>query len=250
MISKILVVFILFFSFPAFSEPTTLVYNLTREETILETVDASEQKSIASITKLMTALVVVDSGLDLFEKIPYPTPSSSKKAARIDLLYLLLIRSDNYAANSLAEGGGGVPWFVYQMNRKAEELNLTNTRFQDPSGLGVGNKSTALDLKNLLNYAFNYDIIKNISSRESLWVINNTKDNKSSKEVVVNNTNKVLLQEFHNIKLSKTGTTNAAGKCLVMVVVTERYEKVAIVILGAKNRDQVNKLARMIINRL
>ncbi|NBP16189.1 peptidase S11 [bacterium] len=206
-------------------------------------------RSIASITKLMTAIVVLDSGLDLAENIPYPTPSSKKKLSRLELLYLLLIRSDNHAANSLAEGSGGPSWFVYLMNKKAEELNLFNTRFQDPSGLGAGNKSTAQDLKDLLNYAYNYDIIKNISATGTLSFVE-TIPGKKSKELILNNTNRLLLQEFNNIRLSKTGTTNAAGKCLVMVVVTESYEKIAIVILGAKNRDQVNKIARVVINRL
>jgi len=234
---------------PVFSQPTTLVYNLSSDKTLYETSDTTEIKSIASITKIMTAIVVLESGLDLEEKIPYPAPNSKKKLSRLDLLSLLLIRSDNYAANSLAEGSGGPAWFVYQMNRKAEELNLANTRFQDPSGLGVGNKSTAQDLKDLLNYAYNYDIIKSISATGSYAIAAPAKG-KKPKEVLLNNTNRVLLQEFDNIKLSKTGTTNAAGKCLVMVVVTESYEKIAIVILGAKNRDQVNKIARVVINRL
>ena len=236
----------------AFSQPTTLVYDLSSDHTILETTDTNEIKSIASITKLMTAIVVLESGAALEEKIPYPTPRSKTKLSRQELLYRILIRSDNRAATSLANGGGGQTWFVYQMNKKAEELDLYSTKFNDPSGIGVNNKSTAQDLVILLNYAFNYDIIRELSSMSSYSFDvpgKNFKANKS-KQITGNNTNHVLLEEFKSIKLSKTGTTTAAGKCVAMIVITESYRKIAIVILGAKTRNEVNKIARQLISNL
>lgn len=196
----------------------------------------------------MSAIVVIESGLDLSKKVRYRGKNSRKKElTREELLNLLLIKSDNAAAYALAESMGGLPWFVYLMNKKADDLGMINTRFQDPSGLGAGNKSSAQDLVTLLDYAYFHDIIRNASSKSILFLEGS---GSKKKPLAVNNTNHKLLEEFSNIVLSKTGTTTAAGKCLVMLVLNEFNQRVAIVILGGKTREQVNVLARTIINNL
>ncbi len=227
---------------------TVYAHNITKDIPIVDA-DIYSVRPIASITKLMTAIVIVESGLPLDEKVTYKGMFySSKKFTREELLNLLLVKSDNKAADALAESNHGKSWFVYQMNRKAEMLGLVNTRFDDPSGLSAKNVSNAVELVTLLNYAYGNEKIREIASlREyNLHVF----DKKNREKLVgVNSTNKNLLSKFDIIEMSKTGTTSLAGKCVVLIV-NKRNERFAIVVLGGKTRNDVDNLVKNIINLL
>lgn len=227
--------------------PSYYVYNLTDRKPI-DGHDYGSIKSIASVTKLMTALVVMDSQQDLNEKVRYrgsiwPWP---KNVIRRELLESLLIRSDNRAAEDLAEAyPGGRKAFIEAMNAKALELNMLKTAFVDPSGLGHGNVSTAEDLVHLVRASGSYPSIRKISSSRYLEI--ERKQNKKITLVQLPNTNHNLLFEFDNIELSKTGWTTPAGRCLALLVRKGKTEY-AIIILGEKDNKAREEKARNLIN--
>lgn len=227
---------------------TAYAYNITKDISIVDS-EIEKVRPIASITKLMTAIVIVESGLPLDERVSYKGLFySTKKFTREELLHLLLIKSDNRAADALAESNHGKSWFVYQMNRKAEMLGLTNTQFDDPSGLSAKNVSNAIELVKILNYAYSIDKIREISSMRKYSLHVYDKKNKE-KIVEINSTNRNLLSKSDIIEMSKTGTTSLAGKCVVLIV-HKKEERFAIVVLGGKTRNDVDKLVENIINLL
>lgn len=241
---RILPILLLFFSVTCFSAPTKFVYNITQNEIVLDC-DSDVLRPIASVTKLMTALVVVDSSMDMNEKITYKG-FSKRKMSREDLLSLMLVKSDNRAAEALAKSyEGGRDRFILEMNIKAASIGMRNTHYDDPSGISSGNISTARDLALLLTHIYNYHKIKDITSTASYNIEVENKRKKHS-YVTVNNTNRNLLTEFSEIEISKTGTTNAAGKCLAMFI-TRNGNHYAVVILGERNRKSIEKVSRNII---
>ena len=220
----------------AITAKSFLVTNIDGEP-ILEK-NADEQRSIASITKLMTAMVVLDSGQDLEEEITlnyklrgqYHThlPSSVKTLSRHTLLNLALVKSDNLAAYTLCDNyPGGVGNCVRAMNAKATALHLQHTQYADPTGLDPANQSTARDLAQLVLVARHYPHILDASGMPSVdiqvkkhwWQFGNTNP-------LVRNTN--------NVRVSKTGFINQSGGCVVMLLDTELGQRV-IVLLGSKN---------------
>jgi D-alanyl-D-alanine endopeptidase (penicillin-binding protein 7) len=160
----------------------------------------------------------------------------------------MLVKSDNRAAEALAESMGGKLWTVYQMNKRAIALEMYNTKFDDTSGLSAKNISTARDLVIMLTDAYKHDKIREISalSRYDLKVVD--KKNRE-KHILVNNTNVKLMNKYDIIEVSKTGTTTAAGKCLVMIV-HKNGEQYAIVILGGTTRADVDNLAKNIMEKI
>lgn len=230
---------------------TTYVYNVTKNE-VIEDYASETIRPIASVTKLMTAIIVIESGASLNEKISYKGFLGKKELTREQLLKLLLVKSDNNAAEALAKGySGGRFAFIANMNAKANQLGMYNTQYEDPSGLGRNNISTAKDLSILLTYAYNYDIMRELSSIEKLHFVQHLKKKNKNKDVVltISNTNYNLLKEYKEIIISKTGYTNPAGKCLAMLL-TKNGEKITIVILGERNTKEVQKVGRNIIERL
>lgn len=231
------------------SATTTYVYNVTKDE-VIEEYASDRIRPIASVTKLMTAIVVIESGASLIEKIPYRGFAGRKEMTREQLLKLLLVKSDNNAAEALAKSYiGGRSAFIANMNYKANQLGMTNTVYEDPSGIGKNNLSNAKDLSVLLTYAYNYDVMRELSALESFNIESVSKKKRKSRVVKVNNTNFNLLKEYKEIAISKTGFTNAAGKCLVMYL-TKHGEKYTIVILGERNTKTIQQAGRKIIERL
>jgi D-alanyl-D-alanine endopeptidase (penicillin-binding protein 7) len=243
---------------------TQYVYNYSRNEIVLD--EGSEKvRPIASVTKLMTAIVILDSKVSLDEKVPYKGFKSipGKPRTRDELLALLLIKSDNNAAEALARSfPGGRDLFIQTMNVTASFLGMGYTTYDDPSGLSPHNQSTAKDLTKLLHYASNYPKIKQIASMTSYTFVEpstrkvvskkkkkNTKLYSSYRVITVSNTNYHLLNQYEEIEISKTGYTNPAGKCLTMYV-TKNGEHYAVVILGERNMREVEKVARKIIDNL
>jgi len=227
---------------------TVYTYNITKQYPIVDS-EIYTVRPIASITKLMTAIVLLESDVDLSEKVPYKGLFYTKNNfTREELLNLMLVKSDNRAADALAESMGGKLWTVYQMNKRAIALGMYDTKFDDVSGLSAKNISTAKDLVIMLTDAYKHDKIREISalSRYDLKVVD--KKNKEN-HIPVNNTNVKLMNKFDIIEVSKTGTTNAAGKCLVMLV-HKNGEQYAIVILGGTTRADVDNLAKNIMERV
>ncbi len=185
-----------------------------------------EPRSIASLTKLMTALVILESGLPLDELVSVaPEDRDTLKRTtshlpigaaltRYDLLHAALASSDNRAAAALGRTWPGGPGaFIQAMNDKAERLGMTRTRFADPTGLLAGNISTARDLVKLVADARRQPLFRALSTDGEFAVL----DRASGQAIWMHNTNRLLREEpSWDIRLSKTGYTAAAGRCLVM----------------------------------
>ncbi len=188
---------------------------------------ADEQVPIASITKLMTAIVTLDAGLDPDERITISkldqdfhkgTGSRLQVGAtltREELLQLALMSSENRAASALARSHpGGPEAFITAMNRKAQVLSMHNTRFVDSTGLNQRNVSTARDLALLVRAAGQYPLIRDASTTRSAEV----RPWSRRAPLQYNNTNRLIGKTQWHITLSKTGYLNEAGRCLVMNV--------------------------------
>jgi len=196
---------------------------------------------IASITKLMTALVVMQSGQDLDEWIEIPKPDrETRKNAysririgsqlqRGNVLRLALMSSENLAAYTLAARyPGGVDAFVGQMNKTAASLGMSNTHFVDASGLSSGNVSTAEDLVKLIAAVSHYDKIREYSTTPRYTA----HFRKPRYALGYGNTNRLVHRNSWDIELSKTGYITEAGRCLVLLSKLEGRD-VAMVFLDA-----------------
>ncbi|HJS78690.1 MAG TPA: D-alanyl-D-alanine endopeptidase [Burkholderiales bacterium] len=192
--------------------------------------------SIASITKLMTAMVILDHGLDLDEEIVLSREDAVRmkgsrsrlrtglSLTRGDLLLVALMASDNRAAAALGRSfPGGIEEFVDAMNAKAAQLEMEETRFVEPTGLSPANVSTASDLAKLVSAAHEYPLIREYSTKSRATV------RASGRPLSYGNTNNLVRSKYWDIELSKTGYISEAGRCLVMQV--RLAEKDLIVVL-------------------
>jgi D-alanyl-D-alanine endopeptidase (penicillin-binding protein 7) len=206
--------------------------------------NADEVTPIASITKLMTAMVVLDAKLALEEPIQITTEDIDllkntrsrlpigSHFRRDDLMRLALMASDNRAASALGRNyPGGLPAFVEAMNLKSRTLGLTHTRFVDSSGLAPGNVSSAGDLGKLVAAASGYDLIREYSTTEAVNVT--LPDSKRKLSFV--NTNRLVRGSDWQIGLSKTGYISESGMCLVMQAMIAN-QPVVIVLLDSWGR--------------
>ncbi len=197
---------------------------------------------IASITKLMTAMVVLDTQTDLKEAITIePTdvdtlchsPSRLPVGTRIsreDALLLALMASENRAAHALGRTyPGGPEAFVTAMNTKARSLGLSRTRFEDASGLSSGNTSSAQDLALMVDAAYHYNLVREFTTREEATI------HLGRRTLEFRNTNRLIQNPRWQIGLSKTGFTNEAGRCLVMQA-SVAQRPLLIVLLDAQGR--------------
>ncbi len=180
---------------------------------------------IASLTKIMTALVVLESGLPMNEYVtiverdrPAPVNAFSRirpgsEARRQDLVRITLMASENLAAHVLArQFPGGFDAFVQAMNDKAAELGMQNTTFVDPSGLSSNNVSTAADLALLLQAAWKHELIRDLSTTRYHTV--HFRSPRYQKRY--GNTNVLVHRGRWDVGLTKTGYLNDAGRCLMM----------------------------------
>ena len=179
---------------------------------------------IASITKLMTSMVVLDANLPLEETIIIDSAdydfikhtNSRLRAgtglARRDMLRLALMSSENRAAASLARAyPGGSAAFIAAMNRKAVELSMWNTRFVDSTGLSHENVSTAEDLVKMVKGAYEYPLIREFTTTPAHEV-----ETAAGHSMQFRNSNGLVKNSAWEIGLSKTGYISEAGRCLVM----------------------------------
>lgn len=199
---------------------------------VIESVNADQQRSIASITKLMTAMVVLDMRQDLDENI--------KGLTRKDLLQLMLVKSDNHAAEVLCENyPTGRSGCISAMNWKAFTLGLHNTHYADPSGLNVMNVSTAQELVQIVIASSKYPEIVEASN------MSQGKIKKKKTILAFHNTNPlVATKEFI---ISKTGYIGASGGCIVMMLDTKIGRRI-VVLLNSRNTKtripEANQLAQ------
>ena len=219
---------------------TVLVYNVGTKETVLSE-NADVIRPMASITKLMTAMIALDR-YELSDKLP----TGKKSRATVEqLLIKLLVRSDNGAAEVLARNyPQGRTAFIRAMNDRSAQLGLFDTKFSDPSGL-MPNTSTAKELVKLVAASGNYNFIRRISSQPAIYQTSQVK--KKTKTVTLANTNSSILFEFNNILVSKTGFTYKAGRCLAMLVDKNGQEHV-IIILGERTKQSRDQLARNLLS--
>ena len=197
-----------------------MVVNQDTKEVYFEK-NSSVSLPIASITKLMTAMVVLDSKLPLEETIvinaddvqSYRTSrlAGGTVLTREEALLLSLMSSENRAAYTLGRNyPGGMKAFIDAMNRKAKEIGMTHSHFADPTGLLSENVASAEDLTRMLSAAYQYKVIREFSTWPELTMVIAKRPQKFL------NTNRLVRAGDMNIGLQKTGFINAAGKCLVM----------------------------------
>lgn len=189
--------------------------------------DTERSVPIASITKLMSAMVVLDSGVDLKEKITISKAdrdtlrltgsrlqTGKAQLSRRDLLIVALMSSENRAAAALGRTTfpGGTQAFVKAMNRKARKLGMKNSRFADATGLSENNVASAEDLLKLLRAAKGYSLIRKATITKEKEI--SPYRRRGTLRYV--NTNRLLKNPKWDIRLSKTGYINESGRCLVM----------------------------------
>ncbi len=225
---------------PAPRAAAAIIYDPETNEVLFEE-HALEPRSIASITKVMTALVFLESLTD---------PSAVVKVERADvarasttylrngytvtvdeLLHLLLIGSDNAAARVLARVSPyGTDGFVARMNEKARELGLQQTRYEDPSGLLSGNVSTAYEMARLISYAVADERVGSVMRKAEFNFV------PGKRNVHVNSTNRFVRSGELEVIGGKTGFISSSGYCLAtMIRLPQTGRQVALVVLGARS---------------
>jgi serine-type D-Ala-D-Ala endopeptidase (penicillin-binding protein 7) len=204
--------------------------------------NSQDKRSIASITKVMTALVYLEDNPDLNQEITversdvYAASTTYLKANdRItagELLHLLLIPSDNGAARALARNShGGTAAFVERMNEKAIELGLQNTSFADPSGLNANNVSSAFDLSHLITFAASDERIASVMRTATYTVTTNRR------MIPIHSTNHLLMSGDVEVMGGKTGFISKSGYCLVTLLRLPQGNPIAVVVLGARSNN-------------
>jgi D-alanyl-D-alanine endopeptidase (penicillin-binding protein 7) len=214
------------------------------KDAIIKGQNIEKVRGLASITKLMTAIVALDHNTNMDKMLTLSSREGSRlprrEYTRGELFHAMLIKSDNGAAETIAaDYPGGRDRFISSMNERATLMGLKHTHFNDPTGLNSGNVSTAEDVSNLVVGAAFYPTIRDISTKKESTILIQVK--RKTRSVVLSNTNKVLLREFDSILLSKSGFTNPAGFCVAILIeqqVKDEMHHQVIVVMGAKNTAQ------------
>lgn len=193
-------------------------------------------RSIASITKVMTAVVFLDHELDLTRTVKVERADvlranhtylrANDQLTTEALLHLTLIGSDNAAARALARVSQfGSEWFIEEMNRKARELGLEHTAYADPSGLDAANVSSAYDMARLIAFVSGHERIAEIM-RKGTATVRTTR-----RSISIRSTNKLIGQV--DVVAGKTGFIRKAGYCLATLLRVPQGHQYAVVVLGA-----------------
>ncbi|WP_033136174.1 D-alanyl-D-alanine endopeptidase [Aeromonas finlandensis] len=203
--------------------------------------NATKVRPIASLTKLMTALVVLDARQNLDQTITVDKDDIDRvkhthsrirmgtKVSRRDALHLALMSSENRMASALSRHyPGGRTAFVRAMNNKARALGMRNTHFYDSTGLSTRNVSTAQDLGKLATAAYRQPLIRQFTQDENREM----RFSAPAYSLMFNNTNPLVKNPDWDVRLSKTGFTDEAGRCLVMRAKPDSQE-LAIVLLNS-----------------
>lgn len=238
---------------------SALVVDTANGDVIYEK-NADDVKSIASITKLMTAVLVAESDADMDEQITITqedvehtklrgmrTKSSipvGMSLSRAELMHFMLMNSQNIAAAALARAHpGGYDNFVAMMNAKARLLGMSSTHFDDSCGLQPGNVSTAQDLAILTNEANKHLIIQDFSTSPSFQATGYYKN--KQRNVKLNTTNRLVMAANWDVVLQKTGFTNAAGNCMVLITSLGARQVMIIVLDSAGKVHRAADVAKL-----
>ncbi|WP_421208569.1 D-alanyl-D-alanine endopeptidase [Aeromonas enteropelogenes] len=219
---------------------SALVVDVNTGKTLYQK-NATKVRPIASITKLMTALVVLDARQDLAQTLTIDKEDLDRvkhthsrirmgtKVTRRDALHLALMSSENRMASALARHyPGGRSAFIRAMNNKARQLGMRQTHFYDATGLSTRNVSTAQDLGKLVTAAYRQPLIRQFTQDEHREM----RFQAPSYNLMFNNTNPLVKNPDWDVRLSKTGFTDEAGRCLVMRAKPDSRE-LAIVLLNS-----------------
>jgi D-alanyl-D-alanine endopeptidase (penicillin-binding protein 7) len=225
---------------PDIRAEAAIIYNPENGKVLWES-NSTSRRSIASITKVMTAVVFLENSPDLtrevvVERADVRAASTTYLRAGYqlttgDLLHLLLIGSDNAAARVLARVSQyGSVGFIERMNAKAQELGLTSTSYADPSGLLADNESSAYDLARLITYVSGDDRIASIM-RTPYYTVNAGRH-----QITIHSTNQLVMKGDVDVQAGKTGFISKAGYCLATLLrLPQGGPEVAVVVLGAKS---------------
>lgn len=218
------------------------VMDQATSEVLLEK-NSSVPLPMASITKLMTALVVLDSRQDMNEilevtsqDVDYEKNSASRlrvgaQLSRADMLHIALMSSENRAASALGRSyPGGLPNFVKHMNEKARTIGMTDTMYVDSTGLSSRNVASARDLAKLVSVAYNYPIVRQYSTDTSYTV------EPGGRALQYSTSNGLVKNPQWDIGLQKTGYISEAGRCLVMQAKIEG-RPVVMIFLDSKGKQ-------------
>jgi D-alanyl-D-alanine endopeptidase (penicillin-binding protein 7) len=233
---------------PRLTAQSVLVLNGLNGEPIYQK-RINQRQPIASISKLMTAMVLLDSGAALDEPISISDSeidrvkhTTSRLAVgttlpRKEMLLLALMSSENRAAAALARTAlpGGTAEFVIRMNQKARSLGMTDTVFYDPTGLDMRNTSTARDLARMVKAADNYPLIREFTTTSHHEIYS-----ASNRLLQYKNSNALVRQGNWDIELQKTGYIQEAGHCMVMQTMVGSQQLIIVILSAAGGNARVN----------
>ena len=218
-----------------------IVFNPVTGQILYEE-NSQDKRSIASITKVMTALVYLEDEPDLNAQVTIERSDvfaasttylkANDRIIASELLHLLLIPSDNAAARALARTShGGTASFVERMNEKAIELGLQNTSFADPSGLNANNVSSAFDLSHLITFAASDERIASIMRTPTYTVATDRR------MIPIHSTNHIVMNGDVEVMAGKTGFISKSGYCIATLLRLPQGNPVAVVVLGATSNN-------------
>jgi len=236
---------------PKLKSAAFIVKNQRTDELLLSR-RADTSQPIASITKLMTAMTILDGQLDMNEEIVIEDADKDRlrnsasrlptgvKVTRLEALQLALMASDNRAAHALGRTWpSGLEAFVEAMNRKAQALGLESTRFVEPTGLSDANVSSALDLERMVEAACDYPAIRDLTTSRELLIRN------KRQQIQFGNTNVLVGNSRWEIGLSKTGYTVDSGYCLVMQMNVSGEPIIVVLLNSAGEKDRIEDALRI-----
>ena len=250
---------------PELSSSMALIVDESTGE-IIYSKNAESRTSIASITKLMTAMVALDSGMPLNENITISNDDIDRvkgtrsrlnvglSLTRRELLHLALMSSENRAASALGRSyPGGTQAFIAAMNKKAAQLGMRNTQFADASGLRSENQSTAEDLARMVRAAHTYPIIHELTTTASydlqapIYKQARSLAHKklSLRNIAFRNTNKLVNEKDWDIGISKTGFISEAGHCLVMQATIANQALIIVLLDSAGKFTRIDDAVRL-----
>ena len=225
---------------PDLRAAAAIVYNPATNEVLWEE-NSQDQRSIASITKVMTATVFLESNPDISEPVTVSRADVTRASTTFlhandkvtvdDLLHLLLIASDNAAARALARVSPyGSEGFIARMNSKAAELGLQSAHYSDPSGLLSDNMASAYDMARLITFASKDPRISGVMQKQEYTAT------AGRRTINIHSTNQLVRQGDVDVRAGKTGFITKAGYCLATLLrLPQGGPQVAVVVLGAKS---------------
>ena len=207
-------------------EITAESWVVTNEEgKVIAGQNVADQRPIASITKLITAMTIINGGQSLDEPVK---AEGFGMITRRQLIDMAIVKSNNQAADQLCRlYVGGYGMCIADMNHLLFKLNLLNTIVYDPTGLDSRNKSTAMELSQLVQEAAKYPELVNASHQAKIKI-------KTKKRFWVFHNTNPLIGKRQDIIISKTGYTKPAGGCLAMLMATDKGQR-TVIVLGSQN---------------